>query len=115
MPPSPQLPIRPIDPLDARPATRLAECFAALCVEAGAVVMEVYGAGGAGVPEARLKADRSPVTEADERAEALILARLAERLPGWPVLAEEAAAAGRGSPPARASSWSTRSTARASS
>ena len=46
--------------------------------------------------ESRLKDDRSPVTEADERAEALILAGLAERLPGWPVLAEEAAARGEG-------------------
>ena len=79
-------------PLDDAARDRLAECFAALCVEAGAVVMDVYRAGCA----TRTKADQSPVTEADERAEALILARLADCLPGWPVLAEEAAARGQG-------------------
>ena len=52
--------------------------------------MEVYARG----CEARLKSDASPVTEADERAETVILASLAENLPGWPVLAEEAAARG---------------------
>ena len=82
----------PTAPLDADARDRLAECFAALCVAAGAVVMAVYRAGG----EARLKHDRSPVTEADERAEALILERLGRQLPGWPVLAEEAAARGEG-------------------
>ena len=91
MPSPPPLPT-PDAPLDDAARDRLAECFAALCVEAGAVVMEVYRTGG----EARAKADQSPVTEADERAEALILAGLAERLPGWPVLAEEAAARGQG-------------------
>jgi 3'(2'), 5'-bisphosphate nucleotidase len=80
----------PTEPLDDAARDRLAECFAELCVAAGAVVMEVYKSG----CEATLKDDRSPVTEADHRAEALILARLAERLPGWPVLAEEAAARG---------------------
>ena len=89
MPTSDALP-NPDAPLDAAARDRIAECFAALCVEAGAVVMEVYRAGG----EARLKADSSPVTEADERAEALILAGLERHLPGWPVLAEEAAARG---------------------
>ncbi len=90
MPAVPPLPL-PDAPLDAAARDRLAECFAGLCVEAGAVVMAVYRAGG----EVRAKADRSPVTEADERAEALILARLAELLPGWPVLAEEAASRGQ--------------------
>ena len=80
----------PLARLDAVARDRLAEFFAALCVEAGAVVMEVY----AGGCEARLKSDASPVTEADERAETVILASLAENLPGWPVLAEEAAARG---------------------
>ncbi len=89
MPSTPPLPSA-TDPLDADTRDRLAEVFAELCVAAGAVVMAVYGAG----CEARLKDDRSPVTEADEKAEALILAGLAERLPGWPVLAEEAAARG---------------------
>jgi 3'(2'), 5'-bisphosphate nucleotidase len=44
---------------------------------------------------ARIKADRSPVTDADEEAEKLILAELAAQFPGVPVVAEEEAAAGR--------------------
>jgi 3'(2'), 5'-bisphosphate nucleotidase len=89
------MPLRDLEPFTARPLddqTRddLAEWFAELCVAAGAVVMEVYG----GSCEARLKTDQSPVTEADERAEAVILAGLSKRMPGWPVLAEEAAARG---------------------
>lgn len=43
----------------------------------------------------RHKHDRSPVTDADEDAEALILAELAENFPGVPIIAEEEAAAGR--------------------
>jgi 3'(2'), 5'-bisphosphate nucleotidase len=35
------------------------------------------------------KSDHSPVTEADRRAETLILGRLAERFPGVPVVSEE--------------------------
>lgn len=80
----------PLARLDDAARDGLAEFFAALCVEAGAVVMEVYARG----CETRLKSDASPVTEADEKAEAVILAALAESLPGWPVLAEEAAARG---------------------
>ncbi|MEN8474157.1 inositol monophosphatase family protein, partial [Brucella abortus] len=44
------------------------------------------------------KADASPVTEADRAAEALILARLAERWPRVEAVAEEAVAAD-GAPP----------------
>ena len=40
-----------------------------------------------------LKLDESPVTEADRRGEALIVAALAEAFPGVPVVAEEACAA----------------------
>src|SRR6202012_3002216 len=58
---------------------------------AGAVVMRHYEAG----CDARVKADRSPVTDADEEAERLILAELARHFPGVPVVAEEAAAAGK--------------------
>ncbi len=43
----------------------------------------------------RRKADESPVTAADEAAEKVILAGLAELMPGVPVIAEEEAAAGR--------------------
>ena len=58
---------------------------------AGEVVMRHYLAG----VEARVKPDRSPVTDADEEAEKLILAELAVTFPGVPVVAEEEAAAGR--------------------
>jgi 3'(2'), 5'-bisphosphate nucleotidase len=58
---------------------------------AGVVVMRHYEAG----CDARVKADRSPVTDADEQAEKLILAELATAFPDVPVVAEEEAAAGR--------------------
>lgn len=67
----------------------LARAFAELCSAAGAVIMEVYGSG----PDVRYKADRSPVSEADERAEALILPGLHALLPGVTVIAEEAVSA----------------------
>ncbi|HEY0267029.1 MAG TPA: 3'(2'),5'-bisphosphate nucleotidase CysQ [Rhizomicrobium sp.] len=59
--------------------------------EAGVVVMRHYEAG----CDPRFKADRSPVTDADEDAERLILAELAAGFPGVPVVAEEQAAAGK--------------------
>jgi 3'(2'), 5'-bisphosphate nucleotidase len=58
---------------------------------AGQVVMRHYEAG----CDARVKADRSPVTDADEESEKLILAELAKAFAGVPVVAEEEAAAGR--------------------
>ena len=58
---------------------------------AGAEIEAVYGAGCA----AEVKSDGSPVTEADRRAEAIILGRLAAAFPDVPVLAEEEASAGR--------------------
>jgi 3'(2'), 5'-bisphosphate nucleotidase len=70
--------------------------IAAVAQEAGAAVMQVY----AGDFQVRRKADHSPVTEADERAEALILERLAALTPGVPVISEEQAAAGRDAPAA---------------
>ena len=62
----------------------------AVAHEAGAVAMQVY----ASDFEVRGKADRSPVTEADDRAEAVILERLAALTPDIPVISEEQAAAG---------------------
>jgi len=52
-----------------------------------------------GAIEARVKNDSSPVTEADERIEAFLLAELSRRLPGLPLIAEERAA--RGETPAQ--------------
>ena len=58
--------------------------------EAGALILEVY----AGAFEVRGKADSSPVTEADERAERCIVPALQALDPAVPVVAEEAAARG---------------------
>jgi len=58
---------------------------------AGEVIMAVY----AQDFDVRRKGDHSPVTEADEKAEAIILPALAALTPGIPVVAEEEAAAGR--------------------
>jgi 3'(2'), 5'-bisphosphate nucleotidase len=62
----------------------------AIALEAGALILRYYAEGA----ESHLKADGSPVTQADQAAEALILPALARLLPGVPVVAEEAAAAG---------------------
>jgi 3'(2'),5'-bisphosphate nucleotidase len=76
--------------LDRRDREEIGRICAALTLEAGPVVMEVY----ARPCEVRTKADASPVCEADERAEGIILAGLQRWLPGIPVVAEEAAARG---------------------
>lgn len=68
----------------------LARAFADICLEAAIPVMEVYGSDF--TPEQ--KEDRSPVTEADQRAEVIILEHLAKLMPGVPVLAEESFSAG---------------------
>ena len=59
--------------------------------QAGALIMEIYATDF----EVRGKEDASPVTAADEKAEALILPALAELTSEIPVIAEEAVAAGR--------------------
>jgi 3'(2'), 5'-bisphosphate nucleotidase len=61
-------------------------------VEAGAAILEIYAREDFGT---RSKDDGSPVTEADAKAEAIILARLAVIAPGVPVVAEEAASEGQ--------------------
>ncbi|MBL0088089.1 MAG: 3'(2'),5'-bisphosphate nucleotidase CysQ [Ideonella sp.] len=58
---------------------------------AGALILKVYAADFA----VRGKADASPVTQADEDAERVILAGLARLDPTTPVVAEESVAAGR--------------------
>lgn len=69
----------------------VADIFAEIALEAAVAVMAIYGA----ESHVRRKADTSPVCDADEYAEKIILDRLAVRLPGVPVLAEEAAAHGK--------------------
>jgi len=69
----------------------LIEALIAMSLEAGAVILEVRAKGA----KAEWKDDGSPVTEADARAEAIILRGLAAIAPLTPVIAEEAAAAGQ--------------------
>jgi 3'(2'), 5'-bisphosphate nucleotidase len=67
------------------------EAVARIVRDAGDLVMRVYRQ-----PfEVRRKDDASPVTEADERAEALIVPALRALAPGIPVVAEEMAARGQ--------------------
>lgn len=65
--------------------------LADIAKRAGTKIMEVYATG----CSASQKADLSPVTIADEQAEVIILSELKKRWPDIPVVAEEAAAAGK--------------------
>ncbi|MGH2339945.1 3'(2'),5'-bisphosphate nucleotidase CysQ [Segnochrobactraceae bacterium EtOH-i3] len=65
--------------------------FAALAIEAGRAILAIRARGA----HCHLKGDGSPVTEADEAAEAILSAGLGALLPDVPLVAEEAAAAGR--------------------
>jgi 3'(2'), 5'-bisphosphate nucleotidase len=60
-----------------------------LALEAGARIMQIYGSTDF---EVRTKADASPVTEADEAADALIAAGLRAAFPEIPLITEEQAA-----------------------
>jgi 3'(2'), 5'-bisphosphate nucleotidase len=71
-------------------AAKMLDVFKRAALEAGQAILEVYRAG----PHVHLKRDCSPVTEADERAEAIILKHLAEAFPEIPVIAEESVEAG---------------------
>jgi 3'(2'), 5'-bisphosphate nucleotidase len=64
--------------------------LARVALAAGPAIMEVY----ARASDAREKKDGSPVTLADERAEAIICAELSRIAPKIPMVAEEACAAG---------------------
>ena len=69
----------------------LLDAVTATARRAGDLILTIYH----GDFAVTAKADASPVTEADERAELMILAELAELTPDIPVVSEEAAAAGR--------------------
>jgi 3'(2'), 5'-bisphosphate nucleotidase len=69
----------------------LSEAFCTIAERAGQEILRIYH----GEFEVRDKADASPVTDADERAEQLILESLSEIVPDIPVVAEESVAAGR--------------------
>lgn len=70
---------------------QLGPAVLALAREAGAAIMAIYATDFA----KRKKDDHSPVTDADEEAEAIILAGLRRLTPDLPVIAEEMAAAGK--------------------
>ncbi len=64
--------------------------LAKIAAEAGRLILRHYLEG----TQARTKQDHSPVTLADEEAEALIVERLAQNFPGVPIIAEEAVSRG---------------------
>ncbi|WP_417668033.1 3'(2'),5'-bisphosphate nucleotidase CysQ [Roseibium sp.] len=72
------------------PASSHLKGLLSFALSAGSEILSVYGSS----ISAETKADGSPVTVADERAEAVILAGLAEAFPSVPVVAEEAVEAG---------------------
>lgn len=73
------------------PSLALLHRVEAVAREAGECVMAVYGTDFA----VKAKGDASPLTLADERAEAFIVPALQALGTGWPIVAEEAAAQGR--------------------
>lgn len=68
----------------------LSALFEETALAAGIAVLDVYHAGA----KAHAKADGSPVTEADLRAEEVIFDSLAKASPDTPIVGEEAAASG---------------------
>lgn len=70
--------------------TLTGDTLARIALDAGALIMDVYATDF----DVDRKDDSSPVTEADEKAETLILAALAKADPDLPVIAEESVAAG---------------------
>lgn len=75
--------------MDKETLTALLAALRPVAEEAGQATLAFYGA-----PDARTKADGSPVTLADEAAEAVILPRLRALTPDIPVISEEEASKG---------------------
>ena len=73
--------------IDLADLTKVMESAA---LAAGRAIMTIHSGGTA----VQYKPDSSPVTEADEEAERLILAALKQHFPTIPIVAEEAVAAG---------------------
>jgi 3'(2'), 5'-bisphosphate nucleotidase len=65
--------------------TDMGHDLAEICEAAAALILPLWKSG----VEVLTKADESPVTEADQRGEKLILEHLAKRFPGVPVISEE--------------------------
>jgi len=72
-------------------ARQLLDQLTPLIRDAGKVIMDIYATDF----DVTKKGDDSPVTQADQKAEAVILAGLANIAPDIPVVAEEAVAAGQ--------------------
>ena len=70
---------------------RLMEAVTKIADRAAEVILEIYATDF----EVRHKEDASPVTDADERAEELILPALLDLIPGVPAIGEEATSRGR--------------------
>jgi 3'(2'), 5'-bisphosphate nucleotidase len=77
-------------PFDPKDAPTLRPAIVALARRAGAAILEIYNSAFA----VRDKADSSPVTDADERSEALIVAGLRELTPDVSIVGEESFARG---------------------
>lgn len=58
-----------------------------ICIQAGQEILDVYNSESA--PKVTIKGDNSPLTEADRRANALIVEQLLRRFPDIPILSEE--------------------------
>jgi 3'(2'), 5'-bisphosphate nucleotidase len=76
--------------LDSQAAARMLEALTPLIRDAGKVIMDIYATDF----DVAQKGDASPVTQADQRAEDVILAGLKLIAPDIPVVAEEAVSAG---------------------
>jgi len=74
----------------AQPDLDLVNALLPVTLAAGRATLAVRQRGA----EAMEKADKSPVTEADQRAEAMIIAAIKAEVPDWSIVAEEAASAG---------------------
>lgn len=82
----------PIPMIDLPPSSLdTLHAIARISRKAGDAILDVYASNF----EVRGKDDKSPVTAADERAEAIILAELRTLAPDVPIVAEEEVAAGR--------------------
>jgi 3'(2'), 5'-bisphosphate nucleotidase len=91
-----ECPLRQLHPdgreldFDSASADEIAVFLAAAAVAAGPAVMEVYQQGG----DVWSKSDGSPVTLADQRAEAVVCAKLSHAFPLTPIVAEESTSSG---------------------
>ena len=92
---------RPMSGTSSEDYARLAAAARHLALEAGRTIMAFYSRG----TTVRMKHDRSPVTEADEAADRLIVAGLRAADPRIPVISEESTDPCAGAVPAHGRFW----------